>query len=99
MYVLKNSISMLWVHSTFISLLQIVADVQERSCVEGLSKVARFSIGRNEACKPVISYAHRWYHGAFAAILEASFAEDCEHPNLLVSLKIRIWFREYLMVV
>ena len=69
MDVLKDSISMLWVHSPFISLLQVVADVQERSCVEGLSEVACFRIGWNESCEPVIGHAHRWDHCPLAAVL------------------------------
>lgn len=99
MDVLQDAVSVVGVDSALVSLLQVVADMQELGSGEGLAEMTRLRVGWDEACEPVVGDADRWNHRTPAAVLEARFPEHRQHPDLLVRLQLWVRLWEYLSVV
>lgn len=88
---LESSVFGVKMDSSLISLLEVVADVQERGASEGIAKVTNLGISWNEASEPIIGNTDCWNFLSLATILKACLAEDCN----LVYCKVwlRIWVR------
>lgn len=77
--------------SSLISLLQIVANVQESRSSECVTEVTNLGICSNTSCKPIICNTDCWYFLPFAAILEAGLTKDGDLVYSKIGLSIWIW--------
>jgi hypothetical protein len=91
-----------WVgeESSLISLLKVVANVQECRPFEDFAKASNFGIARDHCREPIVCNADRRKNGFRAAELEASFGKNSHLSNhTSASSCIRVWTGEYLRVV
>ena len=77
--------------STFIQLLEIVANVQEACTLESVAKVTDLGIAGDETCEPIVGNADGWDDLSLAAVLETSLSEDGNLLDDVSWLSIWIW--------
>jgi len=77
--------------SSFVTFLQIVADVDERGSLEGVTKVANLGVSCNQTSKPIVCHAGCWNQVSLATEFKACFAKD---SNLLDDVPwLCLWIR------
>lgn len=84
---------MFWIKmdSSLISLLQIVANVQESRSSECVAEVTNLGICSNTSSEPIIRNTDCWYFLPFAAILEYGFAKYSDLVYSKIGLSIWVW--------
>ena len=85
--------------SSFISFLQIVANVKKTGSVEGIAKVTNLVVSCHEASKPIVCDTNGWNQTPLAAVFKACFAKDGELLDDVGWLGIWVGTREEVPIV
>ena len=96
---LETTISGLREDSSFVALLQVVADVNEACSFESRTKHAGLCITWDETREPIISHTNCWNDCPLAQILEAGFRENGQLSSHVLSSLVRVRLRENLSMV
>ena len=91
MEALKSSMPRVKMYSTFIALLQVVANMDEGRASEGITEMANFGVSRYQSCEPIICDADRGDHLSLATIFKACLAKDSNlmHGEIRLGVGIR----------
>lgn len=87
------------VNTSLVSLLQIVANVEELGIIEVVAKVSIFAIGSCKTRKPIIGHENAWFDLVDAAVLKTCLVEDGNLEYYVPSSVALIWGWEYVAVV
>ena len=99
MDVVQVAISIMWVNTTFVGLLKIMADMEELCICEKVAKLTSISVAGHESCEPIVGDHDRGLNDLLAAIFEDCLVEDGKLEDHVTWASIRIRFREDIGVV
>lgn len=96
---LESSVFWIEVNSSLVTLLQVVANVQESRSSECVTKMTDFGIGCYRSGEPIIGDTNGRNTLSLAHELEAGLAKDRDLVNNEIWLSIWIWTGEKIRVV
>lgn len=70
---IEVSIVIIWMNSSFVRLLQVMADMEESGVVEVVAKVAIFAVGGGKACEPIVGDEDAGLYLVNATVFKACF--------------------------
>jgi hypothetical protein len=99
MHSIQIAVMVLRMNSSFVSLLQIMADMKELGLSEVVAEVTVLDVACHQPCEPIIGDANRGLDLLLAAVLEASFVEDGQLEDNVASPVALVRCREDLSIV
>jgi len=87
----QASVFRIQVNPSLIGLLQVVANVNKLSSLEGVAELADFTVGCNESCEPVVCNTDGGDLLSLAAVFEAGLSKNSNLLDCKVRLHIRVW--------
>jgi len=88
---LKTTVGWIKIDSTFIRLLQVVANMQERCTSESITEMSFLSVSSNEPSEPIIGKANGWNLTSIATVLQACLTETRDHLSSKHRTIVWIW--------
>jgi hypothetical protein len=88
---IKISVAWVEVNTTFVGLLQVMANMHKGCASESVTKMSLSAICCDKSCEPIISQANGWNLASIAAVLQACLSETRDHLSGKNRSIIRIW--------
>ena len=88
---LKTTVAWVKIDSTFIRLLQVMANMQERCTPESVTEMSLLAVGSNKSCEPIICKANGWNFTSIAAVLQACLTEARDHLSCEYRSIVWVW--------